>query len=246
MCSSDLKAKGLAFTRLTQDAESSSYEKFLTEEEKQAIRAELGAQTGDVILIVADGDNDVVFAALAALRLQCAEKLGLIDPDAFNFLWVTDFPLFEYDPDESRYAAKHHPFTSPKLEDAHLIEAEPQNTRARAYDMVLNGTEIGGGSIRISNPELQQRMFTALGMDEKTSRERFGFLLDAFAYGVPPHGGMAFGLDRLVMLMLKKQSIRDVIAFPKVQNASDLMTQCPSPVEEKSLRELHISIAEEE
>ncbi len=236
------KAKGLAYTRISVEGESSSFEKFLTEDEKNAIRKAVDAQTGDVILVVADADNNVVFDSLGALRGNLAAKLNLIPENSFDFLWVVDFPLFEYDPEENRYAAKHHPFTSPKLDEIDKIETDPANTHARAYDMVLNGCEIGGGSIRISNPELQQRMFTALGLDEATAKERFGFLLEAFAYGVPPHGGMAFGLDRLVMLMLGKTSIRDVIAFPKVQNASDLMTDCPSPVDKKNLDELHIAV----
>ena len=235
-------AKGLAFTRLTADAESSSYEKFLSETEKDAIRAAVGAESGDVILVVADGDNDVVYNSLGALRCHLAERLNLIPANSVDLLWVVDFPLFEYDPEEGRYVAKHHPFTSPKLEDVAHLESAPGKVRARAYDMVLNGCEVGGGSIRINDSVLQGRMFSALGMDEATQQERFGFLLDAFQFGVPPHGGMAFGLDRLVMLMLGKQSIRDVIAFPKVQNASDLMAQCPSPVDQKNLDELHIKI----
>ncbi len=236
------RAGGLAFTRLTADAESSSFEKFLSEEEKAAVRSALGAETGDVLLLVADGNNDTVLNSLGALRVHLAQRLDLIPANSFDLLWVVDFPLFEYDEEENRYVAKHHPFTSPKAEDLDKLETDPVACRARAYDMVLNGTEVGGGSIRISDPDLQQRMFTALGLDEETQQERFGFLLEAFQYGVPPHGGLAFGLDRLVMLMLGKDSIRDVIAFPKVQNASDLMSRCPSPVEEKSLDELHIRI----
>lgn len=238
------RAKGLAFTRLTADAESSSYEKFLSDNEKQAVREAVGAETGDVILIVADNNNDTVFASLGALRCELAKRLDLISENTFDLLWVVDFPLFEYSEEEDRYVAKHHPFTSPRPEDLDKLETDPASVRARAYDMVLNGSEVGGGSIRINDPVIQQRMFTALGIDEATAKERFGFLLDAFAYGVPPHGGLAFGLDRLVMLMLGKDSIRDVIAFPKVQNASDLMTQCPSPVEQKNLNELHIDIKE--
>jgi len=236
------RAGGLAFTRLTADGESSSYEKFLSEEEKAAIRTALGAETGDVLLIVADGNNDTVLNSLGALRVHLGQRLNLIPENSFDLLWVVDFPLFEYDEEEQRYVAKHHPFTSPKLEDIDKLETDPGACRARAYDLVLNGTEVGGGSIRINDPLLQQRMFNALGLDEETQRERFGFLLEAFQYGVPPHGGMAFGLDRLVMLMLGKESIRDVIAFPKVQNASDLMSRCPSPVEEKNLKELHIRV----
>lgn len=238
------KAKGLAFTRLTADAESSSYEKFLSEQEKNAIRSAVGAQPGDVILIVADR-NDIVFDALGALRGHLGARLGLIPENSYDLLWVTDFPLFEIDPETGAMAAKHHPFTSPNPADLERMESDPASVRARAYDMVLNGTEVGGGSIRISDSALQERMFAALGLDEKTIEERFGWLVEAFGYGAPPHGGIAFGLDRLVMLMLGKQSIRDVIAFPKVQNASDLMVNCPSPVDAASLNELHIAIAKE-
>lgn len=236
------KAKGLAFTRLTDGAESSSYEKFLTDEEKTAIRSRLGAEPGDVLLIVADPKNDVVFDSLGALRCELAKRLGLAQKGVFHFLWVTDFPLFEYSEEEDRYVAKHHPFTHPALCDLDKLESDPGGCHARAYDMVLNGCEVGGGSIRINDQELQSRMFRALGLDEATAQERFGFLLDAFKYGAPPHGGMAYGLDRLVMLMLEKESIRDVMAFPKVQNSSELMTQCPAGVEEKSLRELCIKL----
>ncbi|MEM1485065.1 aspartate--tRNA ligase [Oscillospiraceae bacterium PP1C4] len=236
------QAKGLAFTRLTEDGESSSFEKFLTEDEMHAIRERMGAETGDVILVVADGNSQTVYDSLGALRCELAKRLGLIQKGTFNFLWVTKFPLFEYSEEDGRYAAKHHPFTHPAMEDLDKLESDPGACNARAYDMVLNGCEVGGGSIRINDLELQQRMFKALGFDEATAYERFGFLLDAFKYGAPPHGGMAYGLDRLVMLMLEKDSIRDVIAFPKVQNASELMTQCPAEVDEKSLRELSIKI----
>ena len=240
------RAKGLAFTRITEDGESSSYEKFLSENEKVAIRAFLDAQVGDVILIVADGNNQVVFDALGALRVELAKRLGLIKKGTFNLLWVTDFPLFEYDEEEGRYVAKHHPFTSPKHEDLDRLESDPGSCRARAYDMVLNGCEVGGGSIRINDPEIQNRMFHALGFTDEQAQERFGFLLDAFKFGAPPHGGMAFGLDRLVMLLLEKESIRDVIAFPKVQTATELMTMCPAEVEPKNLEELHIAVTEKE
>jgi len=236
------RAGGLAFMRWTSDGQSSSYEKMLTDAEKEAVRAAMGAQEGDVLLIVADKKVDTVYAALGALRLDLASRLGLIKPDTYDLLWVVDFPLLEYDEEEDRYVAKHHPFTSPKPEDADKLESDPGSVRARAYDVVLNGNEIGGGSIRINDPVLQQRMFAALGMDEKTQQERFGFLLGAFEYGVPPHGGLAFGLDRLAMLLSGGSSIRDVIAFPKVQNGSDLMTDCPSKVDEKSLNELHIGV----
>lgn len=240
------RAKGLAFTRLTADGESSSYEKFLSESEKNAIRERLGATTGDVILIVADGSNDVVYDSLGQLRCELAKKLELIPEGVFDLLWVTDFPLFEYDEENHRYAAKHHPFTAVADEDIDKIESDPAHCHAKAYDMVLNGCEVGGGSIRISNPELQNRMFRALGFTEEEANKRFGFLIDAFRYGAPPHGGMAYGLDRLVMLMLNKESIRDVIAFPKVQNASELMSQCPSEVDDQQLQELNIQIMNHE
>ncbi|MBC8547621.1 aspartate--tRNA ligase [Clostridiaceae bacterium NSJ-31] len=240
------KAKGLAYTRLTADGESSSYEKFLSEEEKNAIRARLDAQTGDVLLIVADAKNSVVYDALGALRCHLAERLGLIEKDTFDFLWVTDFPLFEYSEEEGRFMAKHHPFTMPKAEDISMVETDKEHCLARAYDMVMNGCEVGGGSVRINDPELQERMFRALGFTLEDAREKFGFLIDAYQYGAPPHSGMAFGLDRLVMLMLQKDSIRDVIAFPKVQNASELMSHCPDVVEPKALDELGIAVVHEE
>ena len=234
-------AKGLAYTRLTAEGETSSFEKFLTGHEKLALREAAGAEEGDVLLVVADAKNDVVYAALGALRLEIGKRCGLIDPDAFNFLWVTDFPLFEYSEDEDRYMAKHHPFTMPHEEDIDKVESDPGACRAKAYDMVLNGCELGGGSIRINDPALQDRMFRALGFTEEKARASFGFLMDAYQYGAPPHGGMAFGFDRMVMLMLKKDSIRDVIAFPKVQNAGELMSGAPDVVEEKQLGELSIA-----
>ncbi len=235
------KAKGLAFTRYTQEGISSSFEKFLAPEEVEAIHQRMGLEAGAVLLVVAD-KNKVVFDSLGALRGELARRLGLITPGTYDLLWVTDFPLFEYDEEEGRYVAMHHPFTSPKLEDLDKLETDRAGARARAYDMVLNGTEVGGGSIRINDPDIQSRMFQALGFTEEEAQERFGFLINAFKYGAPPHGGMAYGLDRLVMLMLGKESIRDVIAFPKVQNASELMTSCPDVVDEKSLKELQIKI----
>lgn len=239
-------AKGLAYLRLTEDSETSSYEKFLSDNEKEALRAAAGAQTGDVLLLVAD-KNDTVFAALGALRLAIAKKFELIPENTFDFLWVTDFPLFEYDEEAGRYAAKHHPFTMPKEEDIDKIDTDPGACRAKAYDMVVNGVELGGGSIRINDPELQAKMFKALGFTEEQARVNFGFLMDAYHYGAPPHGGMAFGFDRMVMLMLGVDSIRDVIAFPKVQNAGEPMTGCPDLVEKKQLDELFIeSIVEQE
>lgn len=240
------KAKGLAWTRLTPDGETSSYEKFLTEEEKLAIRERLGAETGDVLFIVADSRNDIVFDSLGALRLELGKRLDLIPKGTYNFLWVTDFPLFEWSDEENRWMAKHHPFTCPRPGDEDKLMSDPGDCYARAYDMVLNGCELGGGSIRISDTEIQDKMLQALGLSEEVAQARFGFLLDAEKYGVPPHGGMAFGLDRMVMLMLDRPSIRDVIAFPKVQTASELMTQCPTEVDQKNLDELHIAIVKNE
>ncbi len=237
-------AKGLAYTRMTSENTTSSYEKFLTEAEIAATREKCGATTGDVILVVASEENNVVYAALGALRLAVAKKYELFDPDQFNFLWVTDFPLFEFDKEEQRYVAVHHPFTMPKDEDIDKVETDPGACRAKAYDMVLNGVELGGGSIRINNPELQQRMFKVLGFTEERMQTSFGFLIEAYKYGAPPHGGMAYGFDRLCMLMGKKDSIRDVIAFPKVQNASELMTGCPDTIEQKQLDELYIALVE--
>ncbi len=239
-------AKGLAFTRMTADATSSSFEKFLTAEEIAALHAKSGAEKGDVILVVASEENSVVYASLGALRLAIAKKFELFDPDQFNFLWVTDFPLFEFDKEEQRYVAVHHPFTMPKDEDIDKVESDPGACRAKAYDMVLNGVELGGGSIRINNPELQQRMFKVLGFTEERMQSSFGFLIEAYKYGAPPHGGMAYGFDRLCMLMGKKDSIRDVIAFPKVQNASELMTGCPDTIEQKQLDELYIALVEKQ
>lgn len=240
------KAKGLAFTRVTEDAQSSSFEKFLTEAEIKAIHARMDIKTGDVLLVVADPRDSVVFAALGALRLNLAKRLALIPENTYDLLWVTDFPLFEYDPDEGRYYAMHHPFTCPNFEDLDKMGSDLGAVRARAYDLVLNGTELGGGSIRISDPAIQRKMFAALGMSEEEANDKFGFLLEAFKYGVPPHGGMAYGLDRLVMLLLNRESIRDVIPFPKVQNASELMTACPTHVDTKSLDELSIAVVREE
>ena len=239
-------AKGLAYTRLTADAETSSFEKFLTEEQVAAVRTKSEAEKGDVILVVASDDMDVVYASLGALRLHLAKKFELFDPEQFNFLWVTNFPLFEYDKEEQRFVAKHHPFTMPKDEDIDKVETDPGACRAKAYDMVLNGGELGGGSIRITNPELQHKMFKTLGFTEERISENFGFLVEAYKYGAPPHGGMAYGLDRLCMLMAHKDSIRDVIAFPKVQNSGEIMSGCPDYIEEKQMNELYIASTVEE
>ncbi len=236
-------AKGLAYTRITADGTASSFEKFLSEEEKATLHAAVNAETGDVLLAVADAKNDVVFAALGALRLAVGEKCGLIDKTKYNLLWVTDFPFFEYSEEEGRWMAKHHPFTMPRAEDLPLVESDPGSVRALAYDMVLNGVEIGGGSMRINDPAIQQRMLRALGFTEERARESFGFLMDAYRYGAPPHGGMAFGFDRLVQELLHIDSIRDVIAFPKMQNAGEPMSGCPETVDEKQLRELSIAYA---
>ncbi|MGD9559775.1 MAG: aspartate--tRNA ligase [Oscillospiraceae bacterium] len=233
-------AKGLAFLRWTADAESSSYEKFLSEAEKQGIRTAAAAEPGDVLLLVADSDA-VAFAALGALRLEIARQNALIPENTYSFLWVTDFPLFEYDAESERYVAMHHPFTMPKAEDIDKLETEPAACRAKAYDMVVNGIELGGGSIRINDPALQARMFKVLGFTEQRARESFGFLMEAYRYGAPPHGGLAFGFDRMVALMTGNESIRDVIAFPKVQNAGELMSGCPETVDKKQLDELHIA-----
>jgi aspartyl-tRNA synthetase len=233
-------AKGLAWTRLTPDGASSSYSKFLTDDENAAILERAGARTGDLVLIVADASESVTFAALGALRCECAGRLGLIKPGDYKLLWVTEFPLFEYSEEEGRYVAMHHPFTAPLDGDEDKLLGDKGACRAKAYDIILNGTELGGGSIRISAPQLQERMFEALGFTEDDARERFGHLITAFRYGAPPHGGLAYGLDRLVMLLCGAESIRDVIAFPKVQNASELMTGAPGEVGQKQLDELAI------
>ena len=240
------KAKGLAWTRLHGGEVTSSYQKFLTEEENKAILERAGAKDGDLVLIVGDAKNEVVWAALGALRCECAKQLGILDPMDFKFLWVTEFPMFEYSEEEGRYVAMHHPFTAPMDEDFDKLETDKKNCRAKAYDIVLNGTELGGGSIRISVPETQEAMFRALGFSDEDAMERFGHLINAFKFGAPPHGGLAYGLDRLVMLMAGADSIRDVIAFPKVQNASEPMTQCPDFVDDKQLDELSINVTRKE
>lgn len=240
------RAKGLAWLKWPVGGEvSSSYAKFLSEAENKAIMETSGAQQGDLLLIVAD-KNSVVFDALGALRVECAKRLGLLDKKDFKFLWVTEFPLLEYDEEDGRFYAKHHPFTAPMDEDLALLDTDPAAVRAKAYDIVLNGTELGGGSIRIHDSALQEKMFEVLGLSHEEIRVKFGFLLDAFRYGVPPHGGLAFGLDRLVALLLGFEDIREVIAFPKVQNASELMTGCPSEADGKQLSELCIATLSEQ
>ena len=234
-------AKGLLWIALREDATSSSFLKFLKEDEINALYAKVGAETGDVIFLVAD-KKTVVYKALGELRLYLGDKYNLYDKCTYDVLWVTEFPMFEYSEEEGRYMAAHHPFTSPYAEDMAFADERPGDVRSRAYDLVINGQEAGGGSIRIYDGALQERMFGLLGFTEERIREQFGWFVDAFRYGAPPHGGLAFGLDRLVMLLTGTDNIKDVIAFPKVQNASCLMSEAPSPVSDKQLNELEISI----
>ncbi len=242
----DYGAKGLAYLAVEADGSyKSSFAKFMTQEELQELVAAMDAKPGDLLLFAADED-DTVFAVLGALRLEIARNLGLLHKDEYKFLWITEFPLLEYSKEEARYVAKHHPFTMPMEEDLHLLDTDPGKVRAKAYDITLNGTEIGGGSVRIFQSDVQEKMFEVLGFTKEAAYERFGFLLNAFKYGVPPHAGLAYGLDRLVMLMAKEDSIRDVIAFPKVKDASCLMTDAPNIVDEKQLYELGIAIAAED
>ena len=238
------KAKGMAWLIVDESEIRGSIAKFFTPEELEKIKERAQASAGDVILFVADTDK-VVYASLGALRCEIAKKFDLIPEGMFNLLWVTDFPLFEYDEEENRYVAMHHPFTSPKDEDVELLKTDPGKAHAKAYDIVLNGYELGGGSIRIYDPQMQQTMFEALGFTPEGAHERFGYFLDAFKYGTPPHGGMAYGLDRIVMLMSGSDSIRDVIAFPKVKDSGELMIASPDVVEEKQLDELGLSITVE-
>ena len=240
----DFGAKGLAYLCINEDGKyKSSFAKFMTEDELHALVDKMDGQPGDLLLFAADR-NKVVYDVLGNLRLELARQLDLLDKNEYRFLWVTEFPQFEYSEEEQRYVAMHHPFTMPMEEDLELLETEPGKVRARAYDIVLNGTEIGGGSIRIHQDDIQERMFEALGFTKESAYEQFGFLMNAFKYGVPPHAGLAYGLDRLVMLMAKEDSIRDVIAFPKVKDASCLMTEAPSRVDDKQLEELCIGITE--
>ncbi len=235
-------AKGLAFARLMPDGVASSFAKFLTEDEMNALLNKAGAETNDVVLIVADTKKNSVLSVLGALRQEVAKKLGIIPADKFNLLWITEFPFFEWDEDAQTFVAMHHPFTSPMDECLEYLETDKAQVRAKAYDLVLNGVELSSGSIRITDPTLQKRMFTLLGLSDEEAYEKFGFLTDAFKFGPPPHGGMGIGLDRLVMQMIGADSLRDVIAFPKLQNASEPMTECPSPVDTLQLDELGIAV----
>lgn len=237
-------AKGLAFIRWSEDTPTCSFAKFMTEEEMAAIYERTGAEKGDVVLIVADRKNTVL-SVLGALRLTVAKKLDII-PEGYNFLWITEFPFFEYNEETGNWDAMHHPFTSPLDECLEYLDTAPEKVFAKAYDLVLNGVELSSGSIRISDPELQRKMFKALGLSDEEAAEKFGFLVDAYRYGAPPHGGMGIGLDRLVMLMCGCDSLRDVIAFPKISNSSELMSGAPSTVDEVQLNDLAIGIIKED
>ena len=232
-------AKGLAWIGYTAEGLKSQISKFFSDEQLENIRQAAAAEEGDLVLIIADKPA-VAVNAMGQLRLEMARRMNLIDPDKLAFAWVLDFPMFEYDEEEKRYVAMHHPFTSPRDEDIQYLESDPGRIKAKAYDMVLNGTEIGGGSIRIFQRDVQEKVFKAIGLTEEEANEKFGYLLEAFEFGTPPHGGIAFGLDRLIMLMAKRSSIRDVIAFPKTQSATDLMSQAPSEVSLRQLKELSI------
>ena len=239
-------AKGLAYLAVLPDGSyKSSFAKFMTEDQLKALVEAMQGEPGDLLLFAAD-KNKVVYNVLGALRLEVAAQIGIIDEDKFNFLWVTEFPLLEWDEEENRYTAMHHPFTMPMDEDLELLDTDPGKVRAKAYDIVLNGTELGGGSVRIFQSDVQEKMFECLGFSKEDAYNRFGFLLNAFKYGVPPHAGLAYGLDRLVMLLVKADSIREVIAFPKVKDASCLMTNAPDVVDDKQLDELFIQVVNQQ
>ena len=241
----DFGAKGLAYIAIQEDgAIKSSFAKFMTEEEMASLIKAMDGENGDLLLFAAD-KNKVVWDVLGNLRLEIARQLDILNKEEYKFLWVTEFPLLEWSDEQNRYLAMHHPFTMPMEEDLPFIDTEPGKVRAKAYDIVLNGTELGGGSVRISNNDIQNKMFEVLGFTKERAEEQFGFLLNAFKYGVPPHAGLAYGLDRMVMLMAKEDSIRDVIAFPKVKDASCLMTEAPTRVEQKQLDELGIALVDE-
>lgn len=242
----DFGAKGLAYIAIQEDGSyKSSFAKFMKEEEMKALVNAMDGENGDLLLFAAD-KNKVVWDVLGNLRLELARQMDLLDKNEYKFIWITEFPLLEWSDEENRYMAMHHPFTMPMEEDLQYIDTDPGRVRAKAYDIVLNGNEIGGGSVRIFNQDIQKKMFEVLGFTPERAQEQFGFLLTAFKYGVPPHAGLAYGLDRLVMLMAKQDSIRDVIAFPKVKDASDLMTEAPTPVDQKQLDELGLAVVQEE
>ena len=240
----DFKAKGLAWAKIKEDDIQSPILKFIGDDVMKSIIERVDGEAGDLILFVAD-KNDVVFAALGNLRNHIADEMDLIPKDVIAPLWIVEFPLFEYDDEEERYVAKHHPFTAPMDEDIDKIETDPANCRAKAYDIVMNGDEMGGGSIRIHDGQIQKKMFKALGFTEEEAQDKFGFLLEAFKYGAPPHGGLAYGLDRLIMLLTGEKNMRHVIAFPKTQSASDLLTGAPVGLSKKQLEEVHIRVIEE-
>ncbi len=240
-------AKGLAWARLGEDGTvSSSFAKFLTEDENRALLEKMDAKPGDVVLIVGDTKNALVLSVLGALRQEVAKKLGIVPKGQFNFLWITEFPFFDWDEDLQQFVAMHHPFTAPLDECLDYLESDKAKVRAKAYDLVLNGIELSSGSIRITNPDLQNRIFKLLGLSDEEAHEKFGFLTDAFRYGAPPHGGMGLGLDRIVMQMLGCESLRDVIAFPKDKNASEPMTECPARVDDIQLQELGVAVQQPE
>ena len=242
----DYGAKGLAYVAIQEDGTvKSSFAKFMTEEQMQALIAAMNGEAGDLLLFAAD-KNKIVWDSLGALRVELAKQLELLDKNEYRFVWITEFPLLEWSEEQNRFVAMHHPFTMPMEEDLQYIESDPGRVRAKAYDIVLNGNEIGGGSVRIFQDDIQEKMFHALGFTDEQAYSQFGFLLDAFKYGVPPHAGLAYGLDRLVMLMAKQDSIRDVIAFPKIKDASCLMTEAPTPADTKQLEELGLEVVTEE
>lgn len=242
----DYGAKGLAYVALQEDGTvKSSFAKFMTDEQMDALVKAMDGEPGDLLLFAAD-KNKVVWDSLGALRVELAKQLELLDKNEYRFVWITEFPLLEWSEEQNRFVAMHHPFTMPMEEDIQYIESDPGRVRAKAYDIVLNGNEIGGGSVRIFQDDIQEMMFKALGFTKEQAYSQFGFLLDAFKYGVPPHAGLAYGLDRLVMLMAKQDSIRDVIAFPKIKDASCLMTEAPTPASEKQLEELSLAVKAQE